>query len=146
MAHIDKRKTTKGEWRYEVRYRGPDGKERTRTFRTRKLADDHLTTVRSELQRGTWVDPRHSARLFGDVAVGVARRQHRQAAERVGARRERPSGSPQARDRRSSVGSLTPADMRRLVEKWKANHARHARSSACTASCGRSSTTPSSGT
>src|SRR4051794_27930454 len=28
MAHIDKRKTAKGEWRYDVRYRGPDGKER----------------------------------------------------------------------------------------------------------------------
>lgn len=68
MEHIDKRKTSRGEWRYEVRYRAPNGKERTRTFRTRKLADDYLTTVRSDLLRGTWVDPRRAARPFDEVA------------------------------------------------------------------------------
>lgn len=123
MAHIDKRKTTKGEWRYEVRYRGPDGQERTRTFRTRKLAEDHLTTVRSDLQRGTWVDPRHSARLFGDVASEwLADNTDKRPS--AWARDEsvlRVHLTPAIGQR--PIGSLTPDDVRRLVENWKLKHA-----------------------
>ena len=36
---IDKRRTRDGEVRYEVRLRSTDGKERSRTFRTKKEAD-----------------------------------------------------------------------------------------------------------
>ena len=123
MAHIEKRKTSKGEWRYEVRYRAPDGKERTRTFRTRKLAEDHVTTVRADLQRGTWVDPRRAARPFGEIA-----------SEWLGANDDkRPSAwardesvvrvhlKPVLGDR--PIGSLTPDDVRRLVDGWKVDHA-----------------------
>ena len=35
MAHVNKRRTQSGELRYDVRYRGPDDKERSRSFRTR---------------------------------------------------------------------------------------------------------------
>jgi uncharacterized membrane protein YkoI len=36
---IERTLTAKGEPRYEVRYRGPDGRERSRTFRTREAAE-----------------------------------------------------------------------------------------------------------
>jgi integrase len=57
MAHIDKRKTKGGEWRYEVRYRGSDGRERSRSFPTRKRADAFKKTIEVDLLQGTWVDP-----------------------------------------------------------------------------------------
>jgi integrase len=57
MAHIEKRKTKAGEWRHEVRYRGPDGKERSRTFPTRTRAVNFKKTIDAELLQGTWVDP-----------------------------------------------------------------------------------------
>ena len=36
---IEKRHTRNGEVRYDVRYRGADGKERSKTFRTKKDAE-----------------------------------------------------------------------------------------------------------
>ena len=56
MAHIDKRTTTAGEPRYEVRYRLPDGRERSRTYRThddamrfkRKVEADELAGLVSD--------------------------------------------------------------------------------------------------
>ena len=122
LAHIDKRKTSTGEWRYEVRYRGPDGKELTETKRTRKEAEARLTDVRSDLQRGTWIDPRRSARSFGEVASEWL-------ADNTD---KRPSAW--ARDEsvlrvhlkpaigQRPIGSLTPDDLRRLVESWKVDH------------------------
>ena len=57
MAHVDKRKVKSG-WRYEVRYRAPDGSERSKSFRTRREANDFLTTVTNDLMRNGWIDPR----------------------------------------------------------------------------------------
>ena len=123
MAHIDKRKTSKGEWRYEVRYRGTDGKERTETKRTRREAEDRLTTIRSQLQRGTWVDPRRAARPFDDVAADWLA-ENTEKRPSAWARDEsvlRVHLTPAIGDR--PIGSLTPDDVRRLVEKWKTDHA-----------------------
>jgi hypothetical protein len=100
-----------------VRYRGPDGKERPLTKRTRKLAEDCLSIVRSDLQRGTWVDPRRSARPFGDVArEWLADNTDKRPS--AWARDEsvlRVHLEPAIGDR--PIGSLTPDDVRRLVEK-----------------------------
>jgi integrase len=53
MAHIQKRR---GRW--QARVRGPDGRERTRTFRTKDEAQRWLHGKEAEKQRGEWVDPR----------------------------------------------------------------------------------------
>lgn len=58
MASIDRRKTSKGEARWEVRYRTPDGAERSRTFTTRRDAQRFASTVEADKLRGAWVDPR----------------------------------------------------------------------------------------
>jgi len=55
---IEKRRTQSGEVRYEVRLRGTDGKERSRTFRTKKEAERYERTQQTAIEQGLWVDPR----------------------------------------------------------------------------------------
>lgn len=55
---IDKRTTRRGDIRYEVRLRGVDGKERSRTFRTRKEAERYERAQHTAIDHGLWVDPR----------------------------------------------------------------------------------------
>lgn len=55
---IDKKKTRNGEARYEVRLRGVDGKERSRTFRLRKEAERYERAQHTAIDQGLWVDPR----------------------------------------------------------------------------------------
>lgn len=55
---IAKRRTSRGELRYEVRLRGRDGKERSRTFRTKKEAERYERSQHTALEQGLWVDPR----------------------------------------------------------------------------------------
>jgi hypothetical protein len=57
MATIGKRTTSDGAARYDVRYRDPSGKVRTRTFIRRKDADRLANTVEADKLRGRWVDP-----------------------------------------------------------------------------------------
>jgi integrase len=57
MAHIQRR----GPGRWQARYRGPDGKERTRTFERKTDAERWLVEVKSSINKGSWVDPARSA-------------------------------------------------------------------------------------
>ena len=54
---IEKRITRNGEVRYDVRYRGADGKERSKTFRTKKDAERYERAQQTAMERGLWVDP-----------------------------------------------------------------------------------------
>src|SRR5215471_2436739 len=67
MAHIRKRVTNRGR-RYDVRYRGLEGAERSASFKTRKQAERFAATTEADKVRGAWVDPRHASRPFGAVA------------------------------------------------------------------------------
>src|SRR6266581_3423536 len=55
---IEKRRTRSGESRYEVRLRGVDGKERSRTFRTKKEAERYERAQQTAIEQGLWIDPR----------------------------------------------------------------------------------------
>jgi integrase len=68
MAHVAKRETRKGV-RYEVRYRAGDGRERSRSFRTRRDADRFLVTVQTDMLRGSWVDPQAGAMTLTEYAL-----------------------------------------------------------------------------
>jgi integrase len=57
VAHINRRQTSRGV-RYDVRYRTPDGKVRTRTFPRRKDAETHKSLVEADMLRGEWYDAR----------------------------------------------------------------------------------------
>ena len=53
MAHVERREL--GRWR--ARYRGTDGRERSRTFTRRVDAEQFLATVEVDKSRGQWIDP-----------------------------------------------------------------------------------------
>jgi integrase len=55
VAHIEKRPNRPAP--YRVRYRGPDGKERSRSFVKRSDAEKFAATTESDKARGTWIDP-----------------------------------------------------------------------------------------
>ncbi len=55
---IEKRLTRSGEARYEARLRGPDGTERSRTFRTKKEAERFERAHHASIDSGLWIDPR----------------------------------------------------------------------------------------
>lgn len=65
MANTVKRSTSLGD-RYDVRYRDPSKKVRTKTFRTRKEARAFERTVEVDLDRGDWTDPRKGRATFAE--------------------------------------------------------------------------------
>ena len=61
-----KTRQTKSGVRYEVRYRDPIGLERSRTFTTKKLAEKYEREQRTEVGKGSWLDPRHGSQTFAE--------------------------------------------------------------------------------
>ena len=53
MAHVQKR----GPSRWRARYRGPDGRERSKTFERRSDAERWIASMEVAKVRGEWVDP-----------------------------------------------------------------------------------------
>src|SRR6516225_10623012 len=53
-------------WR--ARYRGPDGRERNKTFQRKGDAERWLTQQRSLMAQGDWTDPVRGRITFGDYA------------------------------------------------------------------------------
>jgi hypothetical protein len=62
MAFIERR----GPHRWRARYRGPDGKERSRTFAKRADAERWLATSSADLIRGEWTDPKLGRMTFAE--------------------------------------------------------------------------------
>jgi len=62
MAHVERR--AQGRWR--ARYRGPDNRERSRTFGRRVDAERFLAGVETAKARGDWTDPRRARVTVGD--------------------------------------------------------------------------------
>jgi len=70
MAHLQKRN---GRW--QARYRGPDSRERTRTFDRKVDGERWLAAIETEKARGQWVDPAAGRvtfdRWFAEWLAGV---------------------------------------------------------------------------
>ncbi|MEA2024326.1 MAG: site-specific integrase [Actinomycetota bacterium] len=64
MGHIRKR----GPGRWQARYRGPDGRERARTFARKGDAQRYLSTVEADKLRGLWLDPALGKTRFSEWA------------------------------------------------------------------------------
>ena len=62
MAHVEKR----GPNRWRARYRGPDGRERSRTFERKVDADRWLAGVQVSKSRNEWIDPLLGRVTFAD--------------------------------------------------------------------------------
>jgi integrase len=52
--------------RWQASYRGPDGRERTKTFDLRSDADRWVRDQRTALDTGTWIDPSSAKVTFGE--------------------------------------------------------------------------------
>lgn len=61
MGSIQKRLTDDGAVRWKARYRGPDRRERSRTFSRKIDAQTWLATQEADLARRTWLDPDRGA-------------------------------------------------------------------------------------
>ena len=57
--------TRRVSWR--VRYRGPDGRQRARTFTRRRDAEAYEDELNQQLRRGDWIDPRRGQVLLSSV-------------------------------------------------------------------------------
>ncbi|HZD23268.1 MAG TPA: site-specific integrase [Acidimicrobiia bacterium] len=74
MAHI-RRHPKSGRW--QVRYRDPSGRERSRTFERRVDADRFVATVTADIYRGEYVDPRLGRTRLSEFAdQWIATRRH----------------------------------------------------------------------
>ena len=122
MAHLTTQRTTKGETRYVVRYRAPDGKERQRWFARRRDAERYRRTVEADLVRGVWIDPRSASVTFRAWASAwLAEPGKRPSAYARDETIVRVHLTPAFGDQ--PLGSITPADVRRLVVEWSGKYA-----------------------
>ena len=64
---IERRVLPSGRVSYRVRYHGPDGRERSKSFRRRSDAQAYEADVLSQKRRGDWVDPRRGRLLLEQV-------------------------------------------------------------------------------
>lgn len=65
MGHVRSARSGQG---WEARYRDPHGKERSRSFRTKRDAQQFLARAESDVQRGEWLDPRLNRSRFDEWA------------------------------------------------------------------------------
>jgi integrase len=72
MASVRKVKrkgsTPRTSYAWEVRYRDPQKRDRSKTFRTRAEADDFAEAVETDINRGQFLDPQLGKKEFGDWA------------------------------------------------------------------------------
>ena len=54
---IRTRRLQSGRTSYDVKLRAPSGRQYTKSFRTRKQAEDYIANERASQIRGTWIDP-----------------------------------------------------------------------------------------
>lgn len=64
---IERRALTSGRVSWRVRYYGPDGRERSRSFRLRRDAEAYEAKTLTERTRGDWIDPRRGKVTLQEV-------------------------------------------------------------------------------
>jgi integrase len=103
---------------YDVRYRGPGGRNFSRTFFTKRAALEFEAQQRTAKNRGTWIDPQGSKITMRELGQewldsNPAKRDSTWARDESALRVH---VYPDLGHR--TIGSLTPADIRGLVAKW----------------------------
>lgn len=116
---IHERSTKRGP-RFDVRLRGPDGREVKKTFKKRTEAKRYERQQLTERDRGAWVDPKRGVIPFSDVAAAWL---DSNPGKRPGVR-GRDAGIlkvhvlPTIGNRH--IGSITPAEIQKLINTWLA--------------------------
>ena len=108
---------------YDVRLRDPDGQAYKRAFRTKREAEAFEAAQRTDRVRGAWIDPRRAATTFAELAARWLT--------------GNPAKRPTSLERDETiirlhllpelglrgVGSITPADVQRVVNGWVQRYA-----------------------
>lgn len=108
---IQKRDTAAGV-RYVARYRGPDQKERSRTFTRRKDAKVWLEERERDLRRGEWIDPKEHSTTLASHWKGWERAATSEGTRKVRERVGRNLGHLE----QMPLWSIRPSD----IERWAA--------------------------
>jgi len=119
MGSVHRSKPTKaapdGQWR--VCYRSPDGRQRTKTFKTQKEAKQYLARVEVAMSNQEWRDPQGGRTTFGQWTemyfAGALHKRPTTMARDVDVTRRHYLPTLGKRP----LGSITPLDVRRLVEQ-----------------------------
>lgn len=120
MAHVEKRfQAGRQSWR--ARYRGPDGRERSRTFDRKIDAEQFLAQTESDKARGAWLDPALAEVPFGDWAERwLATTAHLKPKTIAGYQSLlRSRIMPEFQDAR--IGAIRPIDIREWVSGMQAD-------------------------
>jgi excisionase family DNA binding protein len=117
---IERRTTRTGQVRYEVRLRAPDGRERSRSFATKREAKAYEAAELARRTRGDWFDPRKATipfRVVADdwLATNPAKRPSTRARDEISLR-----AHLLPRFGATAVGRIDPAS----VQRWVNDHAR----------------------
>jgi integrase len=63
-----RRERSRAGWAWEVRYRDPNRRDRSKTFDTKAKAEAFAASVETDIDRGDYLDPRLGRKAFGDWA------------------------------------------------------------------------------
>jgi integrase len=132
MSHIHKRRTKKGELRYDAKYRDPSGRERSVTKSTKKEAEAYLAGIAGSRRDWTYVDPAAGRITLHDYAtVVLADRQLRPRTRETYADQLRLHIDPDLGD--VPIAKLTPA----MIRHWHAGLTKKGLSANTAAKCYR---------
>lgn len=117
MATVNRRGTTGGDWRYDVRYR-VNGRPVERAFKRRRDADAFRRRLEADELEGVLVDPRGGRRRFAEVAAewlsaNPAKRPSSWARDEVAVRKHL---VPRLGDER--IERITTGMIQGLVNEW----------------------------
>jgi hypothetical protein len=120
---IERRVTKRRGVVWEVRLRSTDGREYSRTFPTKREAEAFEGRERTDRARGAWIDPRRLLTPFRAVATAWldSNPGRRPTTAATDAALLRLHILPTLGHR--PIGSITPADVQRLVNDWSGHHA-----------------------
>jgi integrase len=68
IRRVERRREGSRRWAWEVRYRDPNRRDRSKTFVTRAKAEAFAAAGETDIDRGEFLDPRLGKKTFGDWA------------------------------------------------------------------------------
>jgi integrase len=108
---------------YDVRLRDPDGDEYSRTFATKRAAEDFEAAEKAARRHGAWIDPRLASKPLVAVAEEWLAADGTKRASSLDRDRRILDGHVLPTLGKKAVGSVSRADVQRLVKGWTATHA-----------------------